>query len=100
MGALPIYTELLTIGSQSEQRLACQGFWRLAFKCSELIKQEPGCVDGQYLKILRRTIIQLKHVGGEILERQRFVFCSVNYQKKVGILIIISIAIEYIIYIN
>ncbi|KAI0239389.1 hypothetical protein LSAT2_009872 [Lamellibrachia satsuma] len=38
--------EQVTIGSQSEQRLACQGLWRLAFKCSELIKQEPGCVDG------------------------------------------------------
>ncbi|KAI0210614.1 hypothetical protein LSAT2_004620, partial [Lamellibrachia satsuma] len=45
MGALPVYTELLTIGSQREQRLACQGLWRLAFKCSDIVKQEPGCVD-------------------------------------------------------
>ena len=46
-GALPFYVRLLEPEcSEEEQRVASQGIWILSFKCSDAIKNEPGCLEG------------------------------------------------------
>ena len=46
-GALPFYVCLLEPEcSEEEQKVAAQGIWILSFKCSDAIKNEPGCLEG------------------------------------------------------
>ena len=46
-GVLPFYVRLLAPEcSEEEQKVAAQGIWILSFKCSDAIKNEPGCLEG------------------------------------------------------
>ena len=46
-GALPFYVRMLEPEcSEEEHKVAAQGIWILSFKCSDAIKNEPGCLEG------------------------------------------------------
>ena len=48
-GALPYYVKLMKPErSEREQVEAADGLWTLAFKCKEIIVDEPCCLDGQF----------------------------------------------------
>ena len=52
-GALPFYVRLLDPAcSEEEQKVAAQGIWILSFKCSDAIKNEPGCLEGLCVLII------------------------------------------------